>query len=201
MVGVLMLVAGLLAGLAAGIVPRFFGVDPMSYFDAEAEPVEAGVSAPPPSALNAREVELRRMIADVSKQSAALEARAKPLAAREGEIAQQARALEAMKAEIERAEGEMKKFVMMLETGEQKNVRKMAKIWASMDPAEVVPLVRHLDVDVAAKVLGTMAERQAAPILGALATTVETSRIASDVVLRMKKLRQEEPAPPAQETR
>jgi flagellar motility protein MotE (MotC chaperone) len=205
MVTVLMLVVGLLIGLAAGIVPRFFGVDPMTFINhtPEAEARAAAEKPAPvlPEALNAKELELRRMIADVTKQRAALEAREKPLIAREVELAQQSKALETMKADINHAEEEMKKFVMLIETDEQKNVKKMAKIWASMDPAEVVPLIRNLDIEVAAKVLGTMSERQAAPILGTLATTVETNKIASDVVMRMKKLRQEAPAAPAQEAR
>ena len=197
---VLFLVAGLVLGLAAGIVPRFFNVDPMQFISPppaqpEAAPVET--TAPPPPALHPKEVELQRLLLEVTQQRAALEEREKPLAARETQLEVQRRALEELREQLDRAEKDLRHLASVEVKEDQfKNIKKLGKIWSKMEPTEVVPIVKGLDPELTTNVLASMSEPQAAAILGAMGASPDSAKLASDVVTGLKRLKPMAPAKP-----
>lgn len=204
LVPILCVVIGVLLGLALGLAPRFFNVDPMRWIRRETVPVESPEiekEKKKDDGVHPKEVELRRMIADVSKQRVLLEEREKPLAARAAQLDQERRALDEMKQQMDAVELRVKKSSLELDAAEQKNIKRLAKMWAQMEPTEVVLLVKGLDIDVAAKVISTMQERAAAPILGAMATSVEGEKLAPELVLKLKQIKQATEIASKKETR
>jgi len=193
LVPILCVVIGLVLGLAVGIVPRFFNFDPMRLFKSEAvtlEKAEPGEKKIKADAVQPKEVELRRMIADVTKQRALLEEREKPLTARTAQLEQERKALEEMKLQMDAIEARMKKSSIEMDINEQKNIKRLAKMWAQMEPTEVVSLVKGLDLELAAKVISTMQERAAAPILGAMASAADGGTLAPDLVQKLRQIKQ-----------
>lgn len=197
LVPVLCVVIGILIGVALGIVPRFFNLDPMRWIKTEAvqtpettEKNDADEKKVKGDAIHPKEVELRRLIADVQKQRALLDDREKPLAAREAKIEQEKKELAELKQQMDAVETRTKKASLDLEASEQKNIKRLAKMWAQMEPAEVVALVKNLDIDLAAKVISSMQERAAAPIFGAMATAADSEKLAPELVQKFKQIKQ-----------
>lgn len=201
----ILFIVGLIAGLALATVPRLMGIDPLKSMvpnapaaaNADGKTDDKDKDAPGATAVHPKEIELRRMIADVSKQRTALEEREKPLALREAKLEEEKKALEDLKKQIDENEGKFKKEVVEVKADEFKNTKKLAKIWASMDPTEVVKVASGMDIELVAKILATMSEKQAALILGTLAAAPETSKITPELVVKLKQIKP--PAPPAPE--
>ena len=202
LVPILCVVVGILLGVALGVVPRFFNIDPMRWIKPEAASTEAAASGEKSAGdekdgkktkeevVHPKELELRRLIADVQKQRAALEEREKPLAAREAQLEQTRKSLEEMKQQIDVVEARVKKSNLEVDASELKNIKKLAKTWSQMEPTEVVALVKGLDIDLAAKVISSMQERAVAPILGAMATAADSEKLAPDLVMKLKLIKQ-----------
>lgn len=204
---IVMFVVGVIIGLLGVAVPRMSGTDLLKSLENKAAHTEAGAEAAKPAedsdvkkapnskdpSVHPKEVELRSMIADVTKQRASLEEREKPLAMREAQLEERRKALDAMKQSIDEGETHLKKQIVEVDASEIKNLKKLGKMWSQMEPTDVVRLAAGVDKDVAVKVLATMTERQSGAILGAMATSVEFSKLASEFVVRLKQLKQ--PAP------
>jgi flagellar motility protein MotE (MotC chaperone) len=196
MVAILCLLVGVALGLAAGVAPRFFKLDPMKYVKPDlayqyAEKTEPEVEDPnaklPPS-----EVKLRQMIADVQKQRAALEEREKPLLAREQEVANQKNSLAMLKSQIEQAEIRIKQQQVEQDEAEAKNIKRLAKIWSTMEPAQAAKMVTTVDPELAARVIYSMSDEVSAPIFTVLVNNAETEVLTANLMESFKRLK---PAP------
>jgi flagellar motility protein MotE (MotC chaperone) len=194
---VIFLLVGLAVGLAAGIVPRLYNIDPLQLIkppaaEKEAAPVDKETASPSP--LRLKEAELQRLLAEVTQQRAALEEREKPLAARETQLEVLRRGLEELRDQLDRAEKDLKHVASVeLRDDELKNIKKLGKIWSKMEPTEIVPIAKGLNPELTTNVLASMSEPQAAAILGALGASPDTAKLASDVVVGLRRLK---PAPP-----
>ena len=186
-------IIGLILGLAGCVVPRFWNVDliariipnktvPGMDAGASKKNVSDGVVVP-------KDIELRRMIAEVAKQKTALQERERPLAEAAAKIDQERKALLALKQEIEDAELRTKSSVLEIDANEMVNLKRLAKTWAQMDPTEAAKLARGIDLDFAVKILGKMTEKQSAGILGALTSESEGEKLAVSMTSRLKQLK------------
>ena len=186
------LVLGTVLGFVVSLLLRQWGVDPLQQGVKPPVESEAKTEASAPAAVvpAPKELELRRLIVDVQKQRAALEQREKDLAARAALVDQDRAKLDDLKKEMDLVEERVKKNSVEMESDEQRNMKKLAKIWAQMEPNEVANLVKGLDPEVVAKVIANMQERQAAPVLGALSSMPNTERMASELVEKLKRIRQ-----------
>ena len=77
--------------------------------------------------------------------------------------------------------------ITMLEKNEEKNLRKLAKLYSNMDPTQAAPILAGLDDDIIANILVRMKERQAARLLGSFA--VENANSKDRAALISKKIR------------
>ncbi|MGD0088795.1 MAG: hypothetical protein ABSE73_02640 [Planctomycetota bacterium] len=190
------LVLGTVLGYVVSLVLRQWNIDPLQQPakpPVEPEPkTEAPEQAPAGTFTSKEELKLRRMIVDVQKQRAALEQREKELAARAAQLDQDRTKLDELKAEMNKVEERVKSAAIQMDSDEQHNMKRLAKIWAQMETNEVASLIKGLDPEVVAKVIANMQERQAAPILGAIATLPNSERMASEVVERLKRIKQAE---------
>lgn len=192
LVSILMLLVGIVIGLAAGIAPRLFlKLDPMKFIKPEL------AYAPPPEVkpedlvekVHPREAELKAMIEEVKKQRASLAEREKPLVAREQEISSQMQALTVLKAKIEEAESGVKKMQLAQNGEEAVNVKKLAKIWGQMEPADSAKVMTSVEPEFAARVLYAMSAEQTAPILQVLIGKADTEKYAADLMTTYKRMK------------
>lgn len=186
------LVLGTVLGFAVCLLLRQWGIDPLPQSVKPAVEPEAKTEAPALATMvpAKKELELRQMIVDVSRQRAVLEQREKELAEKETRYEVKRAKLEELKKEMDEAQERVAKTTIEMESDEQRNMKKLAKIWAQMEPNEVANLVKGLDPEVVAKVIANMQERQAAPVLGALSTTPNSERMASEIVEKLKRIKQ-----------
>ncbi|MEI6231500.1 MAG: hypothetical protein WCT04_00505 [Planctomycetota bacterium] len=187
------IIIGLILGLAGCIVPRFWNVDLFAkIFPNKIAPSadkEALKKTVPDPVVVPKDLELRRMIAEVAKQKAALQDRERPLAEASAKIDQERKALLALKQEIEDAELRAKTSVLEIDANEMVNLKRLAKTWAQMDPADAAKLARGIDLDFAVKILAKMTEKQTAGILGALTSETEGEKLAVSMTSRLKQLK------------
>jgi flagellar motility protein MotE (MotC chaperone) len=62
-------------------------------------------------------------------------------------------------------------------------------MWSQMEPADVVRVAATIDKDLAVKVMSTMTEKQSGAILGSMSATPEYSKLAGEIVTRLKQLK------------
>jgi flagellar motility protein MotE (MotC chaperone) len=191
-VAVLCLLVGIVIGAAALVAPRMFlKLDPVKFIKPElawtppADPNAEEEEAKP----HPREVELRRMIAEVQKQRLSLVEREKPLIAREQEVQNQLRSVESIKSQIEEAEARLKKAQGELSADEVKNIKTLAKIWSQMEASEAAKMAASVEPDLAVRVLYNMPNEQTAPIFVALVSNPDTEKLAVSLTTQYKQLK------------
>lgn len=190
-VPVLCILVGIAIGAAAALAPRMFlKLDPMKFIKPElawtppSENTEEEDAKPHP-----REVELRRMIAEVQKQRVTLAEREKPLLAREQEVQNQLRSIETIKTQIEEAEARVKKLQVEQNADEGKNIKTLAKIWSQMESIEAAKIVSSVDPELAVRVLYNMPNELTAPIFAALVSNPDTEKLAVSLTTNYKRLK------------
>ncbi len=73
---------------------------------------------------------------------------------------------------------------------ELKNTKRLARIWAAMEPDQVYIIARELDEALVTQILYNMSERQAAPIIAGFASSgAEGAKLASSVTTKLQELR------------
>jgi len=188
LVGVLALVGGLILGAAALSGLRFMGVDPVAKYLPNEKPVEE----PPPvdNLSTPKELELRRMLTDVKKSKDMLDKERQDVATQNRMLAQERATLDQMKQQIDAAEKSLIEQSAVQNETEQKNMKRLAKMWGQAEPSEIKPIVKALDPTFTARVLFLMPEKLSMPILLALsAEGPEGTQYAADVIQKLRVLR------------
>lgn len=159
----------LVALLAIGAASAFMAFSGTDVFDlrmAFAEQAQRpAVEAPKPSpAALPNEVEKGLL--------ASLHAKEKELLAREEEIIRKEERLNTIKADIEQRIAELKKthedialLVKKIDEINDQRVKRIVKIYESMNPEEAASRIEKLDEDMAVMILASMSERKAAKVL------------------------------------
>jgi len=196
MMSIIMLMVGLLIGVALVMVPFFIGLDPFKWLKKDVPaPIVEKATEEKDKVLKKR-LELDTLINELKKRRAELDSREKPIAAQEARLKQETESLAQLKKEIEAVEKRIIDNNLQLQAAEVKNVKRLAKIWAQMEPSEVAKVVKGLDVDLTTKVISAMQESQSAQIVQALTESNDPGKGALAVKLteRLKQLKQEAPA-------
>lgn len=196
LVGVLLFVAGIAMGAGAILGMRVGGVDPLAKVLplATAKEKEPAAKAEPEDPLKLKEVEVRRLLADAKSMRARLDAESAEVALKKGRLEQERAAMENLKLEIEktgeRLTAEINALRIEKDQAELKNTKRLAKIWASMEPGEVFTIAKELDPNLVAQILYSMNERQAAPVIaGFSGSGPEGAKLASDIMTKLQELR------------
>jgi flagellar motility protein MotE (MotC chaperone) len=196
LVGVLLFVAGIAMGAGAILGMRVGGVDPLAKVLplATAKEKEPAAKAEPEDPLKLKEVEVRRLLADAKSMRARLDAESAEVALGKRRLEQERAAMETLKREIEktgeRLTAEINALRIEKDQAELKNTKRLAKIWASMEPGEVFTIAKELDPNLVAQILYSMNERQAAPVIaGFSGSGPEGAKLASDIMTKLQKLR------------
>lgn len=192
-VSILLFIAGLVLGVGASLATGVLTPPPSGAGSAKAKPAD-GAKGQEPLIAAASEEELKAMITELQELQARMEEDRKNLTLQERTIAQEKSTLEKMKKEIETVEARLTKFVHAKSESEAKNVKRLAKQWAMMQPAEVYEIAKGLDEVTAARILYAMNDRKAAPILATFATQgPEGTRLARTITERLRDFAQVEP--------
>lgn len=159
----------LIALLVAGAASAFIALSGMDIFDirlafaeqAQKPPVEAPKVAP---VALPNEVEKGLL--------ASLHAKEKELLAREEEVVRKEERLNTIKADIEQRIAELKKthedisqLVKKIDEINDQRVKRIVKIYESMNPEEAASRIEKLDEEMAVMILASMSERKAAKVL------------------------------------
>ncbi|MCW8130152.1 MAG: hypothetical protein KIS92_07375 [Planctomycetota bacterium] len=192
----LLFVMGLAAGAGGLIVALSMGVKlplPEPAKDAapgaEAEKPKGPVTAD----AKAKEIELRSMTSELARERERLDKQKEELDLKAKQVAIDKQTVETLKKLIDDAEkriAEKVKEDQPDEPSEQKNAKRLGKMWAQMEPVQVLEIIAGLSDETIAQVLYTMSERQSAPILAAMGSAVpEGPRRASIIQLKLKAMR------------
>lgn len=133
----------------------------------EETPVEASPEAPLPG--TAAVMALPELLAAVAVEREALAARAAALEARAAEIELARAAVLKQNAELTRLREDVAALLERAKGGEAADIARLVKIHEAMKPAEAARLLQEADLELSVLVIGTMAERNAGPIMAAMA--------------------------------
>ncbi|MCB1195774.1 hypothetical protein KDK77_06285 [bacterium] len=105
-----------------------------------------------------------------------LQDKSKLLQDKENELALQASRIKklesellATRSELEKIQQETQEQFSLLQESEKKNLKKLAKVYALMEPVQAAPILSALDDDTIINILTLMKERNAARLLGGFA--------------------------------
>ncbi|MCP5463107.1 MAG: hypothetical protein H7A34_08110 [bacterium] len=105
-----------------------------------------------------------------------LQDKSKLLQDKENELALQASRIKklesellATRSELEKIQRETQEQFSLLQESEKKNLKKLAKVYALMEPVQAAPILSALDDDTIINILTLMKERNAARLLGGFA--------------------------------
>lgn len=129
------------------------------------EPGDTTQTAPNPAA----DVALSELLADIAAEREALTARKAALDTREAEIELARSAVLKQNEELASLRDDVAKMLEKAKGGEQADVSRLVKIYEAMKPAEAATILQGSDLELAVLVMGAMAERNAGPIMAAMA--------------------------------
>ena len=192
------------AALGAGGISgaRKFGIDPAAKFVVPAAAVvtpakdekEKDKDGKKGSA-SVKELELRRMLAEVKHTREQLQVRENELLVRENEFTRQQTLLEGMQKKIDQASTDLNIGTIEKDEVDLKNIKKLAKLWSQMEVPDVCKIINAMDEEFVARVLREMNAKQAAPVLAALAGAgPDGSRLAASLSKRLREMRIVAPA-------
>lgn len=115
----------------------------------------------------------------VGEQQAALEQRSSEI-----ELASEQLAIET--ARLSELKGDLETLLAKVEAAQTADVDRLVSLYRNMKPKEAAQIMNDLDIEVSVMVLGTMAERDAAPILAKLSPV--RARAISQIILERSKL-------------
>ena len=203
---IILIVVGFILGVAAGAggisFMRTKGMDlAVKVFPTLAvtpSPMEGdGATKKPVPGSSAKEVEVRQMIAELKQTKEQLDKREKLVSALEVQTRQEREQLDLTKKKIDGALAQVNADATQRDETDMKNSKRLAKLWAQMDPAEVYKIIKDLDETLTARVMYAMSERQAAPILGYCALTgTDGAHLAGAITKRLKIMRITSALPP-----
>lgn len=126
------------------------------------------------------------MLAAVKQERELLAAQNETLDQRSSEVALAAERVEIETARLEELKQEVESLLARVERAHTADVDRLVNLYRSMKPKEAASIMNDLDIEVSVMVLGTMSERDAAPILAKL-NPIRAQAI-SKIILERSKL-------------
>jgi len=118
---------------------------------------------------------LNELVKAFDTEKAALDAQRAKLATHEEQIKLQQAVQETLKVEVESLQKELESRIFAIKAEQQANYRRLADMYAKMDPALASNLLREGDRKHAAAILGMMADRATAAVMDATVQTGGTN--------------------------
>jgi flagellar motility protein MotE (MotC chaperone) len=194
LVGLLLFIAGIAVGAGALLGLRASGVDPTAKVLPPPKEEKPAGKVEPEDPLKLKDIEVRRLLTDAKSMRARLDKEEAELALERNRLQQERAATEALKREIDdtgkRLTTEINALRIEKDLAELKNTKRLAKIWAAMEPEDVCKIARELDENLVAQILYNMSERQAAPVIAGFAGSgPEGAKLASTITAKLQELR------------
>ena len=134
-------------------------------------------------------LEYSSMIDQLQEKGDLLTEREKKLGLQSERIQHLERELLVTRGNLEKIQLETQHQFEKLEESERKNLKKLAKMYALMDPAQAAPILTILDDDTIINMLSLMKERNAAKLLGGFsAQNIESQKRAALISEKMRLL-------------
>ncbi len=111
-------------------------------------------------------LEYSSMLDDLKQQKEILSQKEQLLERQTDRIKRLEEELQVARKKLEKLQDETAVNITQMEENEERNLRKLAKVYSSMDSVEAAPILARLDDDTIANILIRMKERQAAKLLG-----------------------------------
>lgn len=141
--------------------------------------------------------EIDNVARDLREERAELNQRAKDLEAVSKRIAAEREELTRVRAEIEGLRGQITEAVPVLQTTETQNLKSLAKIYATMKPAQAVTILMGMDENSVVKLLSIMKPDAVSQILAEMGSSVgPAGPLAPKAALFSEKLRLLKKEPP-----
>lgn len=155
---------------------------------AGAEGTDEVTSAPADEPLSAQMCEEtpEAMLQAVREERALLEDQKERLAQREAEIELASEKLDIDRQTLTELRDEVQGLLNQVEQAHTADVDRLVALYSAMKPKEAAAIMNDLDIEVSVMVLGTMPERDAAPILAQL--SMVRARAISRIILERSKL-------------
>lgn len=184
--------AGLVAVKAAADLPGLDGL-PAALGFGVATAAESGAEAPTdaiapdlPLPGTAAVLALPELLADVAAERDALAARKAALDERAAELDLARATLLKQNEELTKLRQDVAQLLEQAKGGEAADVTRLVKIYEAMKPAEAATILQAADLELAVLVLAAMAERNAGPIMAAMAP--DRANAVSRVLLERSRL-------------
>ncbi|WP_212522778.1 hypothetical protein [Actibacterium sp. MT2.3-13A] len=189
----LVIVTLALAGAAKTGIAVFDAADPReapretAFVAAASAAAPSSEAAPPAAPAAARTCETpEEMLGAVQQERALLAAQKEALAQRASEVELAAERLAIETARLEDLKQEVETLLSRVEQAQTADVERLVNLYRNMKPKEAAFIMDDLDIEVSVMVLGTMSERDAAPILASLNPV--RARAISKIILERSKL-------------
>jgi len=145
-----------------------------------AEDAEGGKELPQACAMP------EEMLQIINTERQFLEEQKANLARREAEVELASEKLQLEQARLDELKGALDDMFNKIEAAKTDDVRRLVSLYSNMKPKDAAAIMNDLDIEVSVMVLGTMAERNAAPILAGLNPV--RARAISRIILERSKL-------------
>lgn len=126
------------------------------------------------------------MLQIINTERQFLEQQKANLARREAEVALASEKLQLEQARLDELKGALDEMFNRIEAAKTDDVRRLVSLYSNMKPKDAAAIMNDLDIEVSVMVLGTMSERNAAPILAGLNPV--RARAISRIILERSKL-------------
>ena len=140
------------------------------------------LTAPEPKVCEAPE----DLLESIQQERVLLETRKQQHAEREAALDLRAETLEIEQQRLADLKAELEALLAKVEAAHTSDVDRLVSLYRNMKPKEAAAIMNDLDIEVSVMVIGTMNERDAAPILAALSPV--RARAISQIILERSKL-------------
>ena len=141
-----------------------------------AEPVKQELSCEMPE----------EMLQAIRRERELLDEQKSALALREAEVALASEKMAIERARLDEVRQALETLLAKVEAAQTDDVSRLVALYSNMKPKEAAAIMNDLDIEVSVMVLGTMSERNAAPILAGLNPV--RARAISKIILERSKL-------------
>ena len=153
---------------------------------AEPDPVPAAAPAPAAPAVEQCEGTPEAMLRSIKQERDLLADQKEALARRAAEVDLAAETVQIERARLGELQGEVESLLAKVEQAHTADVDRLVALYQNMKPKDAAGIMNDMDIEVTVMVLGTMAERDAAPIMAALNPV--RARAVSQIILERSKL-------------
>jgi flagellar motility protein MotE (MotC chaperone) len=118
--------------------------------------------------------EIDDVVAELRQRQEAMTSREKQFAEMSSRVAAEREELKQLAAQIRKAQDDFDKAISRVKDDESTNLKRLAKVYATMEPTTAATIFKQMDEAAMVKILLFMKDSETAPILAAMAVQGET---------------------------